>query len=148
MHAKQSRLFVQALARMVGLTMLVWSCNHSLISLRDVWPTLMKCSNLSSVEVNDNEVFAPISEEEEESKAKLRIPNLKLRHVGRGNLPVLADPRLLRTSHLSFRPPSSPSSSSRQSSPSPAADVFPDASIAVPGKFVGALPFDSRRISH
>lgn len=57
MHDKHGRIFVNALARMSRLNEFVWSCNHSLISLHSIWPVLLKCQSLRSVEINDSLVF-------------------------------------------------------------------------------------------
>lgn len=57
-HGKQEKLFLAALARMSGLVEFVWSCNHSLVPLTNVWPTLLKCYTLQRVEINDNLVFS------------------------------------------------------------------------------------------
>ncbi|KAH8116070.1 hypothetical protein DFH11DRAFT_1583995 [Phellopilus nigrolimitatus] len=62
MHSKQGRLFSSALAKMCSLNVFIWSCNHSLISLQSIWPTILKCHSLKSVEINDNLVFGPIVE--------------------------------------------------------------------------------------
>lgn len=63
MHAKQGRLFASALSKMTRLTAFVWSCNHSLISLHSIWPTILKCQSLRAVEIHDNLVFSPTTEE-------------------------------------------------------------------------------------
>ena len=65
MHNKQERLFISALTRMNRLNEFIWSCNHSLVSLENVLPTLLKCQTLKSVEINDNLIFAPGSEQED-----------------------------------------------------------------------------------
>ena len=59
MHTKQERLLVSALNRMTALHSFVWSCNHSPISIDNVWPTLLKCQSLGDVEINDNLIFGP-----------------------------------------------------------------------------------------
>ncbi|KZT07912.1 uncharacterized protein LAESUDRAFT_811762 [Laetiporus sulphureus 93-53] len=59
MHDKQGRLLASAMARMSSLQTFVWSCNHSPISIGDVWPTLMKCQTLRQVEISDNLIFTP-----------------------------------------------------------------------------------------
>ncbi|KAH9948041.1 hypothetical protein B0H21DRAFT_821386 [Amylocystis lapponica] len=58
LHAKHGRFLIAALARMTALDSLVWSCNHSLVSIDNVWPTILKCHTLRQVELNDNVVFA------------------------------------------------------------------------------------------
>jgi hypothetical protein len=57
MHAKQERFLVSALSRMTALQSFAWGCNHSPISIDDVWPTLLKCQSLQEVEINNNLVF-------------------------------------------------------------------------------------------
>jgi hypothetical protein len=57
MHAKQERFLGSALNKMTALRSFAWSCNHSPISIDNVWPTLLKCQSLQEVEVNDNLVF-------------------------------------------------------------------------------------------
>lgn len=57
MHAKQERFLVSAVNRMTALQSVVWSCNHSPISIDTLWPTLLKCQSLQEVEINDNLVF-------------------------------------------------------------------------------------------
>ncbi|KAL1744886.1 hypothetical protein HDZ31DRAFT_37623 [Schizophyllum fasciatum] len=81
-HEKQGRFLARALARMVNLTELVWSSNHSPASVDGVWPTLLKhCSSLREVRVQDNLVFAPfIGEEGEETEAPpqgMILPSMK-----------------------------------------------------------------------
>lgn len=70
MHDKQGRLFGVALSKLSSLNELVWSCNHSLISLQSIWPILLKLSTLKSVEINDNLVFGPVAEDDESIKSK------------------------------------------------------------------------------
>ncbi|TDL22004.1 hypothetical protein BD410DRAFT_789087 [Rickenella mellea] len=64
MHDKQERFLLAALAKMTALESFVWSCNHSLISIDDIWPTLLKCQTIKSVEINDNLIFGPILADE------------------------------------------------------------------------------------
>ncbi|KAI5121981.1 hypothetical protein M0805_001814 [Coniferiporia weirii] len=71
-HERQGRLLVAALSRMVGLEVFVWSCNHSPVSLYSIWPTLLKCQTLKSVEINDNQVFGPAPESEEDTPSTSR----------------------------------------------------------------------------
>ena len=56
-HGKQEKLFLNALSKMTGLVEFIWSCNHSLVPLVNVWPTLMRFYSLERVEINDNMVF-------------------------------------------------------------------------------------------
>ncbi|KAK0470444.1 uncharacterized protein EV420DRAFT_1634866 [Desarmillaria tabescens] len=79
MHEKQERFLVSALARMSALRSFVWSCNHSPISIDNVWPTLLKCQTLSEVEINDNMIFGPTSDSGEDSRAarSLVLPSVK-----------------------------------------------------------------------
>jgi hypothetical protein len=57
LHAKQERYLVSALHKMSALQSFSWSCNHSPISIDDIWPTLVKNQSLNEVEINDNLVF-------------------------------------------------------------------------------------------
>lgn len=59
LHSKQERLLISALTKMTGLQSFHWSCNHSTISIDDVWETLMKCRTLSQVTISDNLVYLP-----------------------------------------------------------------------------------------
>ena len=70
MHNKQERLFISALTRMNRLNEFIWSCNHSLVSLENVLPTLLKCQTLKSVEINDNLIFAPKLEEDNSHQSR------------------------------------------------------------------------------
>ncbi|KAF9549265.1 hypothetical protein CPC08DRAFT_648247 [Agrocybe pediades] len=59
MHSKQERFLAAALTRMTGLKEFKWSCNHSPISIANVWPTLMmRAANLKSINICDNLIFA------------------------------------------------------------------------------------------
>ena len=59
LHDKQERYLVSALTKMAALSSFSWSCNHSPISIDNVWPTLLKCQSLREVDINDNLVFSP-----------------------------------------------------------------------------------------
>ena len=72
MHAKQERYLVAALAKMTALASFSWSCNHSPISIDNVWPTLLKCNSLREVEINDNLVFSPSASDQEAVPASNR----------------------------------------------------------------------------
>ena len=65
-HAKQEKLLVSAVARMHSLQSFKWSCTHSLISIASLWPTLLKCPQLSLVDLNDNTLF--LSPEDQDSE--------------------------------------------------------------------------------
>lgn len=71
-HDKQERFLVSALAKMTALDSFVWSCNHSPISIDNVWPILLKCQSLQSVEINDNLVFSPVSSPGSDATSKRR----------------------------------------------------------------------------
>lgn len=58
LHAKQERYLVAALTKMTALASFSWSCNHSPISIDDVWPTLLKSYSLRQVDINDNLAFS------------------------------------------------------------------------------------------
>jgi hypothetical protein len=57
MHAKQERYLTAALTRMTAVQSLMWSCNHSPISIDNVWQAIMKSQSLKEVEIYDNLVF-------------------------------------------------------------------------------------------
>lgn len=57
LHAKQERFLVAALTKMSSLSTFTWSCNHSPISIDNVWPTLLKCRSLGGVHIKDNMIF-------------------------------------------------------------------------------------------
>lgn len=75
MHAKQERFLVSALNRTTALHSFVWSCNHSPISIDNVWPTLLKCQSLRDVEINDNLVFGPVEDQQESLVSATRRPS-------------------------------------------------------------------------
>jgi len=75
MHAKQERFLVSALNRMTTLKSLSWSCNHSPISIDNVWPTLLKCQSLQEVEINDNLIFGAYPQDVDGSAAKTYRPS-------------------------------------------------------------------------
>jgi len=59
-HSKQEKYLSEALLHMTGLKEFKWSCNHSPISIANVWPTLMaRASNLRTIEICDNLLFGP-----------------------------------------------------------------------------------------
>jgi hypothetical protein len=63
-HTKQEKLLVSAIARMHSLQSFKWSCAHSLISIASLWPTLLKCPQLSLVDLNDNTMFLPLEDQD------------------------------------------------------------------------------------
>ncbi|TFK70672.1 hypothetical protein BDN72DRAFT_838619 [Pluteus cervinus] len=69
-YAKQERMLIRALGQMSGLEAFVWSCNHSPISVTDLWPTLLKCRDLKSVEVANNLIFKSLEEDNADSTAE------------------------------------------------------------------------------
>lgn len=75
MHAKQERFLVSALNRMTTLKSLTWSCNHSPISIDNVWPTLLKCQSLQEVEINDNLIFGAYLRDADGSATKTARPS-------------------------------------------------------------------------
>lgn len=83
MHAKQERFLVSALNRMTALHSFVWSCNHSPISIDNVWPTLLKCQSLQDVEINDNLVFGPADHQESIVSTTRRPSNVSPRMVSK-----------------------------------------------------------------
>jgi hypothetical protein len=58
MHEKQERFLVGALGKMTSLHSFTWACNHSPISIDNVWPTLLKCHSLQEVDISDNLAFS------------------------------------------------------------------------------------------
>ncbi|KAJ7750097.1 hypothetical protein DFH07DRAFT_550596 [Mycena maculata] len=74
MHEKQERFLVGALGKMTSLASFTWACNHSPISIDNVWPTLLKCHTLQEVDISDNLVFSNGDTESESSSAKSRRP--------------------------------------------------------------------------
>lgn len=75
LHDKHERYLVAALTKMTALASFSWSCNHSPISIDNVWPTLLKCHTLREVEINDNLVFSS-SLESGSNKEKIRRPTV------------------------------------------------------------------------
>ena len=63
LHVKHERFLVSALSRMTTLRSFTWSCNHSPISMEQLWPTLLKRQTLSHIEISDNLLFASKDEE-------------------------------------------------------------------------------------
>ena len=57
---KLTKVLLTAISRMARLETFTWSCNHSLVLLQSIWPTLLKCSSLKSVDINDNLIFGPL----------------------------------------------------------------------------------------
>lgn len=84
LHAKHERYLVAALGRMPTLQSFTWSCNHSPISMENLWPLLLKCQSLNHIEINDNLLFAPKEDEEEDvasgSKKRAHIVSCSLHH--------------------------------------------------------------------
>ncbi|KAF8917912.1 hypothetical protein CPB85DRAFT_1214527 [Mucidula mucida] len=76
MHDKQERFLVAALTRMASLASFTWSCNHSPMSIGNVWPTLLKCRSLEEVHIKDNMIFSA-SEEEPSTGRSLVLPSVK-----------------------------------------------------------------------
>ena len=87
LHDKQERYLVSALTKMAALSSFSWSCNHSPISIDNVWPTLLKCQSLREVEINDNLVFSEVAAMEDKGKThkpvlvSLLIFNSVLSHI-------------------------------------------------------------------
>ena len=65
-HVKQEKLLISALSKMSALKSFTWSCNHSLVSIDNIWPTILKCQSLQQVEINDNSLFIPLAQEGED----------------------------------------------------------------------------------
>ncbi|KAF7350917.1 hypothetical protein MSAN_01653800 [Mycena sanguinolenta] len=84
MHGKQERFLLGALGRMTNLHSFTWACNHSPISIDNVWPTLLKCHSLQEVDISDNLAFSDggdASDSDSSSSSKPRrqivLPDLK-----------------------------------------------------------------------
>jgi hypothetical protein len=77
LHTKQERYLVSALSKMTALQVFVWSCNHSPMSIDNIWPTFLKCHSLKEVEINDNLIFNPHTADNEGDNA---TPNGRTRH--------------------------------------------------------------------
>lgn len=79
MHAKQERFLVSALHKMTALQSFTWSCNHSPISIDNVWPTLLRCQSLQRIEISDNLVFGTYSNiNTDVSRSTRRASNVSL----------------------------------------------------------------------
>ncbi|KAJ7645908.1 hypothetical protein DFH06DRAFT_579637 [Mycena polygramma] len=76
MHQKQERFLVGALGKMTSLASFTWACNHSPISIDNVWPTLLRCHSLQEVDISDNLAFSngDTPAESESSSSKSRRP--------------------------------------------------------------------------
>ncbi|KAF5350400.1 hypothetical protein D9758_012480 [Tetrapyrgos nigripes] len=62
MHEKQEKYVVMALERMTALVEFKWSCNHSPLSIGDMWATLLKYQPaLREVVIQDNLVFSALA---------------------------------------------------------------------------------------
>jgi hypothetical protein len=72
LHTKQERFLSSALTRMSTLRSFTWSCNHSPISIDNVWPSLMKCQSLTQIDINDNLIFNVSNENEAEGTSRKR----------------------------------------------------------------------------
>ncbi|KAJ7133738.1 hypothetical protein C8R43DRAFT_1022974 [Mycena crocata] len=81
MHEKQERFLVGALGKMTSLASFTWACNHSPISIDNVWPTLLKAHSLQEVDISDNLVFSngelPESDSGGKSRRPIVLPDLK-----------------------------------------------------------------------
>ncbi|KAH0826213.1 hypothetical protein J3R83DRAFT_5658 [Lanmaoa asiatica] len=76
LHSKQEKLLISALNKMTALQSFHWSCNHSTISVDNVWATLMKCQTLSRVTISDNLVFLPYAPDKEKPSNPKSVPVL------------------------------------------------------------------------
>jgi len=68
MHAKQERYVIMALGRMNALVEFKWSCNHSPLSIGDMWPALLRCQTLKEVDINDNLVFSSVDSAQDQEE--------------------------------------------------------------------------------
>lgn len=76
MHAKQERYLVSALTKMTCLDAFVWSCNHSPMSIEQIWPTLVKCQSLRDIDISDNLVFAGTDDQDQDDARPKRRPTV------------------------------------------------------------------------
>ncbi|KAJ7180580.1 hypothetical protein C8R46DRAFT_1069873 [Mycena filopes] len=76
MHEKQERFLVGALGKMTSLASFTWACNHSPISIDNVWPTLLKCHSLQEVDISDNLAFSKAAESDLSAASKSRRPTV------------------------------------------------------------------------
>ncbi|KIY74110.1 hypothetical protein CYLTODRAFT_364451 [Cylindrobasidium torrendii FP15055 ss-10] len=76
LDTKQERFLVAALTKMTSLSTFIWSCNHSLMRIDNVWPTLLKCRSLSDVQIKDNMIFSDCESASEDKKAVV-LPSLR-----------------------------------------------------------------------
>jgi hypothetical protein len=72
LHVKQERYLVSALSKMTALRSFTWSCNHSPISMEQIWPMLLKCQTLNHIEINDNLLFSTRSADASEGEQNKR----------------------------------------------------------------------------
>ncbi|KAI0088925.1 hypothetical protein BDY19DRAFT_1041748 [Irpex rosettiformis] len=91
LHAKQERFLSSALSRMTMLQAFMWSCNHSPISIDNVWPSLLKCHSLGQIVINDNLIFNGGSDDNAD------VPTTKKRQIV---LPHLRSAAFTSTKHL------------------------------------------------
>ncbi|KAI0695039.1 hypothetical protein BC835DRAFT_1273840 [Cytidiella melzeri] len=80
LHSKQERFLSSALARMSTLRSFTWSCNHSPISIDNVWPSLLKCQSLDQIDINDNLIFNASNDDKSDGtsrKRQLVLPDLR-----------------------------------------------------------------------
>ncbi|KAK1224019.1 hypothetical protein PQX77_013080 [Marasmius sp. AFHP31] len=82
-HSKQEKFLVGALNRMTHLAQFVWNSNHSPISVDRIWPALLNRPSLRDVEINDNLVFSPLKEDEEDSDEESSIKKLQTGKQGK-----------------------------------------------------------------
>lgn len=71
LHSRQERLLISALAKMTALQSFHWFCNHSTISIDNLWQTLLKYQTLSQVTISNNLVFLPYTPD------KAKVTNAK-----------------------------------------------------------------------
>ncbi|KAL0957838.1 hypothetical protein HGRIS_000023 [Hohenbuehelia grisea] len=101
LHAKYERYLLSALGKMAALKSVLWSCNHSPITIEHLWSTLLKCKTLTTVEINDNMVFNGSRQPDDESE------NRKPRNR-RAILPMVQD-AVFRSTNNAYGAPKHPS---------------------------------------
>ncbi|KAG9308872.1 hypothetical protein JVU11DRAFT_11331 [Chiua virens] len=75
LHSKPERLLACAVAKMTALRSFHWSCNHSTISVDNVWSTLrMECPTLSQVNISGNVVFLPYTPDRAKTAYPRSVP--------------------------------------------------------------------------
>ncbi|KAG6827490.1 hypothetical protein H0H92_011566 [Tricholoma furcatifolium] len=92
LHDKQERFLVSALAKMTALSSFSWSCNHSPISIDNVWPALLRCHSLQEVDISDNLAFSAPSGNLDRKQGRQTV-SLNITYNSPRSTPNVAAPR-------------------------------------------------------